>query len=94
MADIEMALHALKDGALIKRYDGGFNAYFGEELLLSYGAGEYQLGVVGKSGTVPVSDYGKAWVVRPKDIYEITGDRSDEEADELLKELFEENFAA
>lgn len=94
MTAMEATLQALRDGVLVKRYDGGFNAYFGDALSLLYDRGMYQLCVAGKSGSLFVSDYGKTWMLRPKNIYDLTDGKTDGEVDELFQELFEENFGA
>lgn len=94
MTNLEVALQALKDGIIVKRYDGGFNAFFGSELYIFYDREMYQIGVKSKSGSLFVNDYGKVWMLRPENVYELTANKTESESDVLFRELFEENFGA
>ena len=94
MTNLEAALQALKDGIIVKRYDTGFNAFFGDELYLIFYQGKYQLGVTSRQGYLAVDDYGKVWMLRPENIYELTANKTEAEEDILFRELFEENFGA
>jgi len=96
MTNMEAALQALKDGIIVKRYakEGGFNAFFGDELYIVFYKGGYQLGVTSRQGYLAVEDYGKVWMLRPKNIYDLTANKTEAEEDVLFRELFEENFGA
>lgn len=89
MTNIEAALQALKDGIIVKRYEDGYNEFYGSELYIYFYQGMYQLGVKLRSGFLAVDDYGKTWTLMPKDYY-----KSEIEPGVLFRELYEENFGA
>ena len=89
MTNLEAALQALKDGIIVKRYEAGYNEFYGSELYILFHNGIYQLGVMSRHGFIAVDDYGKTWTLMPKDYY-----KSETDPDVLFRELYEENFGA
>jgi len=82
-------LEALKVGIIVKRYptEGGYNIFYGDELLLIYHHGEYQLLVQNRGGMLAAHEYGTVWVLRPEDTV-----KQETDQDELFEDLYLENF--
>lgn len=66
MTNIEAALQALECGIVVKRYDGGYNEFRGNELYLLFDSGMYKLCVSYRQGFLAIDDFGKTWNLKPK----------------------------
>lgn len=85
MTNIEAALKALDRGIVVKRYDGEYNTFRGNELYLIFDSGMYKICVSYRQGFLAVDDFGKTWALKPDDY---------DDPSLLFKELNEELFGA
>lgn len=62
--NIKKALEGVKNGIVVKRYDGGVNDFRGSDFVyLVFFDGEYNLIVRGRAGMLRVDDYGTTWAL-------------------------------
>ena len=62
--NIKKALEGVKNGIVVKRYDGGINDFRGSDFVyLVFFDGGYNLIVRGREGMLKVDEYGISWAL-------------------------------